>query len=107
MGTSLKDPAMSLGIRAWESFWEGWESSEEVEPGSQTGREQEGGPSSGDCKLSVCQGTRTGWKGKTLTDIEPGLGSIRPADTGYGERKYSIYSKAPSNENGQLMLKKL
>lgn len=39
--------------------------------------------------------------------VEPGLGSIRPTDTGYGERKYSIYSKAPSNENGQLMLKKL
>ena len=39
--------------------------------------------------------------------IEPGLGSIRPTNTGYGERKYSIYSKAPSNENGQLMLKKL
>ena len=39
MGTSLKDPAISLGIRAWESFWEGWEGSEEVEPGSQAGRE--------------------------------------------------------------------
>ena len=39
MGTSLKDPAISLGIRAWESFWEGSEGSEEVEPGSQAGRE--------------------------------------------------------------------
>ena len=28
---SLKDPGMSLGIRAWESFWEGWKGSEEVE----------------------------------------------------------------------------
>ena len=39
--------------------------------------------------------------------IEPGFGSIHPTDTGYGERKYNISSKAPSNENGQLMLKKL
>ena len=36
---NLKDPGMSLGIRAWESFWEGWKGSEEVEPGRQARRE--------------------------------------------------------------------